>query len=756
MRKIVRLAWWSLLLGLLMAPLVVVAQEPVDRFPFLWSRDGANDARAESLAVSASPVGRLAYSGDDVTRLLQVAAAATPELPPPVTNADGEPLARFFLFHSETCPHCAEIIENYLPTIDDKYGDQVEYELIELSDTEKYLTLLALEQQLGVPESLRGSVPALVIGNRVLVGGREIPEELEGLIDVYLARGGIDFPSLEDLPEVILPTRVPTVQALLLFDPDDPGWEELRAYLSGVIVQYGNQLQIAAGSTAETTNAQLLGALHRVLGVPRGEPGEAVLLIDEQLLVGEAAIRAQLPDLVDQYLAEGGKPLPDLEALVGGEMGTPEAPTAEPGAPETPASTTAPIATDTPAPPIYIAYFDQAGCQECARTTYDLRLVKSQYPQVEVETFSIEENQPLNEWLSAQYGVPEERRLTAPMLFVGEDVLIGTEATASNLLQVVGKYAASGAPRTWSEFDASSAEDSLLDRFRSFGALTVAGAGLIDGLNPCAFATLVFFISYLTFTGRRGRDVLFVGVAFALGVFLTYLLVGVGLLRAIQSLSFFTALGRWVYLVTALLCVVLAAFTFRDYSIARDGSPTEMTLKLPLGLRRRINKIIREGAQMRAFVGVAFVTGFLVSLIELACTGQVYLPTIMFVLSVPDLAAKAFGYLLLYCLMFILPLVVVFVLAYFGTTSEQLASFVNRHTASIKLATGLVFIGLAVWMVWALAPLFRLESPWNAVAMGAVPLVVGIVAAVLLWMRKRQPLGKAAPASRRRSRGTRA
>jgi cytochrome c biogenesis protein CcdA len=741
MRKIARLVWWSLLLGPLLAPLVTVAQEPADRFPFFWSSDVGDVPQGWDEVLPASPVGRLATAGAGLPGLLQAAPAATPELPPPVTNADAEPLARFILFHSVTCPHCVDIIENYLPTIDKKYGDQVEYQLIEISATEQYMTMLALEQKLGVPGDRRGPIPALVIGNRVLIGGREVPDELEGLIDDYLARGGIDYPSLEDLPEVILPTPEPKVQALLLVDPDDPGWEELQTYLSGLMVQYANQLEIKGISTAEPTNAQLLAALHQVLGVPQGELGDPVLLIDQQLLVGETAIRSQLPGLVEQYLAEGGKPLPDLGALVGAELGTPE-----------------PVATETPAPTIYIAYFAQAGCQECARTTYDLRLVKSQYPGLEVETFSIEENQPLNEWLSAKYGVPEERRLTAPMLFVGEDVLIGSDATASNILEVVGKYAASGAPRTWSEFDASSAEESLLDRFRSFGALTVAGAGLIDGLNPCAFATLVFFISYLTFTGRRGRDVLFVGVAFALGVFLTYLLVGVGLLRAIQSLSFFTSLGRWVYLVTALLCVVLAAFTFRDYSIAREGKATEMTLKLPMGLRRWINKIIRESAQMRAFVGVAFVTGFLVSLIELACTGQVYLPTIMFVLSVPDLAAKAFGYLLLYCVMFILPLIVVFVLAYFGTTSQQLASFVNRRTASIKLATGAVFLGLALWMVWALAPLFRLEPPWNAVAMVAVPLVAGIAAVVLLRMRRLQPeeTTRRAARHRRRSGGKRA
>jgi len=62
-----------------------------------------------------------------------------------------------------------------------------------------------------------------------------------------------------------------------------------------------------------------------------------------------------------------------------------------------------------------------------------------------------------------------------------------------------------------------------------------------------------------------------------------------------------------------------------------------MTLRIPLALRRRINSIVRQGAQARAFVPVAFVTGFAVSIIELACTGQVYLPTIIFVIGMPEM-----------------------------------------------------------------------------------------------------------------------
>ena len=48
--------------------------------------------------------------------------------------------------------------------------------------------------------------------------------------------------------------------------------------------------------------------------------------------------------------------------------------------------------------------------------------------------------------------------------------------------------------------------------------------------------------------------------------------------------------------------------------------------------------------------------------------------------------------------MFVLPLVVVFVLAYFGTTSEQLGRFINRRAAAVKLLTAGLFLVLAGWL----------------------------------------------------------
>jgi len=601
-------------------------------------------------------------------------------------NAQEEAVAQFLFFYNEDCPVCRQIKDEVLPTVFEKYANQVECRYVEIwNKPENHRTMRGLLLKLNVPQDRQDYVPIVVIGDQVLAG-QEIPIHLAETIERYLAQGGVGYPALENLPQ--------PVQIAVFYDPDDADADgyirlaRLDRLIGAQMNEHGPWLQTHVIDLSQPGHAELLAQYNAALGYPQPLPGVPHVLIGPYMLRGMDEIESRLPELVEEYKAQGGVEIPTTEELSGG--------------------------TSTSArKPIYLAYFEKAGCQKCARTAYDLRLVQEDYPQLIVETFPIDEHTPLNEWLCQRYNVPEEQRLTTPMIFVGDDVLTGHQANLSNLTFTVARYAADGTGRTWSGFGEATAQaeagQHVVERFRSFGLLTVLGAGLIDGLNPCAFATLVFFVSYMTLTGRRGRDVLFVGAAFASGVFLTYLLVGVGLLKVVQSLGFFSTLGRWVYLITALSCAGLALLTLRDFFKARRGQVSEMTLKLPASLRRRVHKIIREHAQVQTFVGIAFVTGFVVSLIELACTGQVYLPTIMFVLSVPAMATQALLYLLLYCIAFILPLVVVFSLCTLGTTSQQLGLFITRHTAAIKSLTGLVFVGLASWMAWTLAPLFGIS-----------------------------------------------
>jgi len=646
----------------------------------------------------------------------------------PAAQAE-EPVVRAVLFWSTTCLHCHVVINETLPPLQAKYGEQWQIELIETSEPGGYELYRDAVEAYSVPPDRQG-VPALFIGDHHLVGSVEIPQILPGLIEEYLAAGGVDYPAIPGLAglkptpthaanptprptpttkachiceEELPPPREPVVHFWLFYDSHCGSCLTLlEDILPPILAQYEAGQVVVHQNDLEKGGYELMRALEKQHGLEYGDVPE--IFIGDQVLLGNEEIRERLGPLIDQYLAQGGVALPEVEL-------TP---------------TPMPTAAADDLPTIHLAYFNQPGCHECDRVQLDLNYLQHPYPQLVVHTFDVKAEAALAEWLGERAGVPEEKRLTAPAVFVADEGLVGEELHAHSLEALIARHAATGAEAVWEEWEASQSEaaGSIIERFRSFGLLTVLAAGLVDGLNPCAFATIVFFISYLAFMGRKGREVLAVGAAFALGVFLTYLGVGVGLLKFLASLPFLDALSRWVYGLTAALCLFLALGSLYDWWQARRGKPEEMRLKLPTRLRRWINRVIREGAGpalsrspdpersegeregaaegLWAFVPVAFVTGAAISVIELACTGQVYLPTILFVLSVPGLRVRAWLYLLLYNLMFVLPLVVVFLLAYFGTTSQQLGQFINRRAATIKLATAGLFVLLAGWLMTAL------------------------------------------------------
>lgn len=464
------------------------------------------------------------------------------------------------------------------------------------------------------------------------------------------------------------------------------------------------QLDILMVEIGSPEGYEAFVATERALTGKLGEWEIPTAVLDGQAYVGEGAIRDNLVADLECVLVDGGNEWPEvseLQALVTVEAvgpGMGGSPFSSESEVETCVNDEQAEACEAPEP-VHLLYFYKPGCQECERISYDLRYAKQRFPQLIIEERNVLEETPLAEWLGAQYDVPERLRLVAPAVVVGERYLVDEDLAPDILLEAVSSAAETGTDPVWETWEPGMGQSAIEERFRSLGVLPIIGAGLIDGLNPCAFATLIFFVSYLTLMDRSGKEVLFVGAAFAAGVFLTYLLVGLGLWKALSALPFLTQIGRWLYGLTALLCLGLAIFSFVDFLKVRRGELDEMTLALPHSLRKRINAIIRNYRKSEGFIVGALVTGVLVSLVELACTGQVYLPTILFVLSVPDLRARGFLYLVLYNLMFIVPLVVVFVLVYFGTTSKDLTAFLQRRAAMVKLGMTALFGVLAVWLV---------------------------------------------------------
>ncbi len=356
--------------------------------------------------------------------------------------------------------------------------------------------------------------------------------------------------------------------------------------------------------------------------------------------------------------------------------------------------------------PVTMAFFWEPGCQHCSRVTYDLQLLKKYHPTLSIRDYNIENKDAklLAEALAYRYGVPEELHMATPSIFLSDTYFVTSQISYRAIQEAVTKLEnAEYIDTVWNVTteELADADRRIKSRFQGLQVLPVLGAGLLDGVNPCAFGAIIFFVTFLTVVNRKRREILFVGIAFTVSVFLTYFLIGTGFLKFLQALPFIKIIARWVYIATAVLAMALGVLSISDFFRSRKGDFGDMTLQLPDRLKKRIHKVIiseNEPRARRNIILASATTGFLVSILEMACTGQVYLPTIIYVMGAPGLKTRAVFYLLLYNLMFILPLVVVFAVVYFGTTSEQLTGFLKRNTPVIKLLTAVLFFAIAFFL----------------------------------------------------------
>lgn len=243
--------------------------------------------------------------------------------------------------------------------------------------------------------------------------------------------------------------------------------------------------------------------------------------------------------------------------------------------------------------------------------------------------------------------------------------------------------------------------------FNQITAWAIIGAGLADGINPCAFAVIVFFISFLAVYKYNRKEIVLVGAAYCVSVFTAYMLLGLGFFRflyALKGLAYVTLVVQWV---TIVLCAAFFVLSFYDFWIYRKTKQSDkMLLQLPRSYKEYIHKVMRfflksKHSSSWRLVLAACCVGFVVSLVEAVCTGQVYLPTIMVILKEShEHFFKAVAYLVLYNLMFVVPLILVFVLTLCGKESVTFNNWLKKHLGLTKLLLCGVFLGLLLLLLF--------------------------------------------------------
>ncbi|MBU1852657.1 MAG: metallophosphoesterase [Candidatus Omnitrophica bacterium] len=370
--------------------------------------------------------------------------------------------------------------------------------------------------------------------------------------------------------------------------------------------------------------------------------------------------------------------------------------------------------------PLKVFVFYSPSCRSCMEIDRDLLPgIREKYSDKIVlghYDVSIQENYEQMLRLEKMYGLEEEGGYV-PEVIVSGYILTGEKDIVSKLDKVIQKALSrqidvkknEDIPLEAVEYQLPSTGSLILSKFQSFSVYTVLIAGLLDGVNPCAFTTIVFFISFLAFAGYRKREMLFASLSFTTAVFIAYLLIGLGIFRFLNSLRGFAYIADSVNIIILSLAILLGVLSLIDYFKFKSTKDTKsIILKLPQFIKNKIHTVIgsdfrtgtkhEKGAILR-IIWIALVSGFVVSVLESVCTGQVYLPTIAFVLRMPEEKISALSYLIIYNLAFILPLVAVVVLGLFGVTSNAFSRFMEKRLGMVKLATAALFFLLGSLLI---------------------------------------------------------
>ena len=102
------------------------------------------------------------------------------ETPSAATDISDQGNVTVYFFYGEECPHCHNVMP-FIQNLSKKYPD-VDFRILETWHNETNQALsLSLNQKLGIQSA--GVPEVIVIGNNTpLIGDRDIPAELEGVI----------------------------------------------------------------------------------------------------------------------------------------------------------------------------------------------------------------------------------------------------------------------------------------------------------------------------------------------------------------------------------------------------------------------------------------------------------------------------------------------------------------------------------------------------------------------------------------------
>jgi cytochrome c biogenesis protein CcdA len=335
---------------------------------------------------------------------------------------------------------------------------------------------------------------------------------------------------------------------------------------------------------------------------------------------------------------------------------------------------------------IYFFYGD--GCQHCARVEPQINkiAVQSEFP-TEVHKFEIYNNRSnmilLNQYFDT-FNIQDTQR-GIPVVLIGNNYLIGDSPILENLDSLIAENKGAQCPNLEiKNGEGQTGDTSPMQKLGSLSLLTIIGGALVDSINPCAIAVLLILMGALLVAGDK-KKALKAGFAFTISIYIAYFLFGLGLFSAIQI----SGLSYWFYKIIGIVAIVIGLANIKDFFWYGGAG---FVMEIPRGWRPKLKEML---GKVTSPLG-AFLMGFVVCLFELPCTGGPYI-VILGLLADRMTMWASIPLLLLYNLVFVLPLIVLTLLIYSGFANvEKATKWKDNNLRILHLIAGLIMLILGI------------------------------------------------------------
>lgn len=331
-----------------------------------------------------------------------------------------------------------------------------------------------------------------------------------------------------------------------------------------------------------------------------------------------------------------------------------------------------------------IYFFYGIGCPHCqlVENYFIENNLYSKYQIEKKEIYFNRDNATFYNKALDELNFPQNNR-GVPTVIIGEKIIIGDKPIIENFIKEADLFLKNKITPTKIVEKPKNNNQNL-----GLTLAAIIAASTVDAINPCAFAVLIILMSTILATGN-GKKALKAGLAFSLSIFISYFLMGIGLYKALTlgslSLWFFKTIG-WV-------AIILGLLNLKDYFWYGKG----FLMEVPMSWRPRLKSLISSVTNPKG----AFMIGFLVSLFLLPCTSGPYI-VILGMLAKNALDLQAIAYLLLYNLIFILPMILISYAVYKGFNPSKAEEIRQRRLRTLHLIAGIIMIamGLVILLGW--------------------------------------------------------